>query len=198
MRSCFPTDAGTPQGGIISPVLANWVLDGLEGLLNKKFKRTTRNGESMNLHVNFIRYADDFVITGGSKEQLEQDVKPLVEQFLRERGLELSAEKTKITHIDDGFDFLGHNIRKYNGKLLIKPSQKAQKTHLDEIRALVNANKTAKQEHLIKLLNPKIRGGATTTGMGLPRKHSPGWTWNFGDYCGAGRCADIQTKAAAG
>lgn len=154
----FPTEAGTPQGGIVSPVLANMTLDGLEDLLNQAFHRRTVNGKRVGYGVNFIRYSDDFVITGRSKELLEQEVKPLVEQFLRERGLELSAEKTKITHINDGFDFLGHNVRKYKDKLLIKPSQKAQKSHLDELRDLVQNNKAAKQINLIRMLNPKIKG----------------------------------------
>ena len=85
--------------------------------------------------MNFIRYADDFVITGKSKELLEGEVKPLVEQFLQERGLELSPTKTVITHVEKGFDFLGQNVRRYpNGKLLIKPSKKNVKTFLDGIR----------------------------------------------------------------
>ncbi|SPR07460.1 reverse transcriptase domain-containing protein [Orientia tsutsugamushi] len=69
------------------------------------------------LKVNYIRYADDFVITGRSKEQLESLVLPIVKHFLQERGLELSHTKTRIVHIDQGFDFLEQNIRKYNGKL---------------------------------------------------------------------------------
>ena len=78
--------------------------------------------EARKHQVNFVRYADDFIITGKSKELLENEVKPLVENFLKERGLTLSAEKTKATHIEEGFDFLGWNFRKYDGKLLIKPS----------------------------------------------------------------------------
>jgi RNA-directed DNA polymerase len=75
--------------------------------------------------INLIRYADDFIITGRTKELLEGEVKPLVEQFLQPRGLELSPKKTVITHVEQGFDFLGQNVRKYpNGKLLIKPSKK--------------------------------------------------------------------------
>jgi RNA-directed DNA polymerase len=74
--------------------------------------------------VNLVRYADDFIITGATKELLENEVKPLVEQFLRDRGLQLSPEKTCITHIEQGFDFLGQNLRKYDGKLLIQPAKK--------------------------------------------------------------------------
>ena len=85
-------------------------------------------------------------------------VKPLVEQFFRERGLELSQEKTVITHIEDRFDFLGQNIRKHNGKPLIKPSRKSIQSLLRKIRDIVKANKQAKAENLIRLLNPIIQG----------------------------------------
>ena len=82
-------------------------------------------------------------------------------QFLADRGLVLSPEKTKITHIRDGFDFLGWNIRKYSGKLLMKPSKANVKAHLDQIREVIKANQTAKQANLIGLLNPVLRGWAT-------------------------------------
>jgi RNA-directed DNA polymerase len=146
----FPTEAGTPQGGIISPAAANMTLDGLEAMLLKKFPKAKQTGRKMNM----VRYADDFIITGYSKEWLEQEVKPAVVEFLAERGLVLSPEKTKITNIADGFDFLGWNLRKYNGKLLIKPSKANVKGHLDKIREVIKANKTAKQANLIRLLNP--------------------------------------------
>jgi RNA-directed DNA polymerase len=152
----FPTDAGTPQGGIISPVAANMTLDGLEAMLAKKFPKAKRPS----LKMNMVRYADDFIITGHSKEWLEQEVKPAVVEFLAERGLVLSPEKTRVTHIRKGFDFLGWNIRKYNGKLLMKPSKTNVKTHLDKIREVIKANKSAKQANLIKLLNPVLRGWA--------------------------------------
>ncbi|HDR9039217.1 TPA: group II intron reverse transcriptase/maturase, partial [Burkholderia vietnamiensis] len=152
----FPTEAGAPQGGIISPVLANMTLDGLEARLAEKFPQARRAG----LKMNMVRYADDFIITGSSKEWLEQEVKPAVVEFLAERGLVLSPEKTRITHIREGFDFLGWNIRKYNGKLLMKPSKANVKAHLDKIREVIKANKTAKQANLIRLLNPVLRGWA--------------------------------------
>ncbi|MBA1445565.1 MAG: group II intron reverse transcriptase/maturase [Chromatiales bacterium] len=155
-RKLFPTEAGTPQGGIISPTLANMTLDGLQAALDKAFPWTTRRGQKVK--VNLVRYADDFIITSVSKELLEDEVKPLVEDFLTERGLTLSAEKTKITHIDKGVDFLGQNIRKYGGKLLIKPSTKNVSTFLDKVRGIVKGNKQAKHISLIRLLNPVIRG----------------------------------------
>jgi RNA-directed DNA polymerase len=158
------TETGTPQGGVISPTLANLVLDGMEKMLNHNFKvqQVKENGvwKTKTPKVNFIRYADDFIITGNSKELLENEVKPLVESFLRERGLELSPEKTKVTHIDDGFNFLGWNFRKYDSKLLIKPSKDSIKNVLGKVNGILKSNKNAKTENVINLLNPVIIGWA--------------------------------------
>jgi RNA-directed DNA polymerase len=151
------TEAGTPQGGIISPVLANLTLDGMEKLLAENFRRSRTYPPCK---VNLVRYADDFVITGSSKELLTTQVKPLIEKFLLERGLELSEEKTTITHIEDGFDFLGQNVRKYDGKLLITPSKKNVATFLANVREVVKANQSATAGHLVTMLNPKIKGWA--------------------------------------
>jgi RNA-directed DNA polymerase len=154
----FPTAAGTPQGGIASPAIANIALDGLEAALAEQFGRTP---SAINrFRVRLLRYADDFIITGSSKELLEKEVKPCVEAFLAERGLQLSPTKTIITHISEGFDFLGQNVRKYGGKLLIKPSAKNVKTFLDKVRETIRANRSSKQETLIDLLNSMIRGWA--------------------------------------
>lgn len=160
-RQLFPTEAGTPQGGIISPTLANLVLDGLEAKLDVAFGRKRyANGVQTRLMVNYVRYADDFIVTGRSKELLEQEVMPIIEEFMRERGLTLSPEKTKITHIDEGFDFLGQNVRKYNGKLLIKPSKANVATFLEKVRSAVKGNKALDQPRLIRMLNPMIQGWA--------------------------------------
>jgi RNA-directed DNA polymerase len=153
------TEEGTPQGGIISPVLANMALDGLERILRKKYPLDTR--KQYKAKVNLVRYADDFVITGSSKEILESEVKPIVEQFLKDRGLTLSEEKTSIKHIEDGFDFLGQNVRKYSGKkLLIKPTSKNVHTFLEKVRTVIKKNKTVTSTELIIKLNPIIRGWA--------------------------------------
>ena len=159
-RTLFPTEAGTPQGGIISPTLANLTLDGLERLLKETFRKKVIRGQCYRPKVNFVRYADDFIITGRSKELLEDEVKPLVEQFMSERGLQLSPEKTCITHIEQGFDFLGQNLRKYGGKLLITPSKKNMHAFLKKVRDTIRSNRAAKQENMIRLLNPIIRGWA--------------------------------------
>lgn len=154
----FPTETGTPQGGTISTTICNMVLDGLEPLLNANFKRYWTNGAQVNPVVNFTRYADDFIITGRSPELLENEVKPIVRDFLQKRGLTLSEEKTVITHIDDGFDFLGCKIRKYDGKLLTTPSRRSVKAFLGKVRGIIKQNRTAKQQDLIVRLNPVIRG----------------------------------------
>lgn len=156
----FPTEAGTPQGGIASPTIANIALDGLEAALTERFGKTERDRVRNKVH--FIRYADDFLVSGTSKELLEMEVKPLIEEFLAARGLQLSPTKTIITRVDEGFDFLGQNIRKYGkaGKLLIKPSAKNRKVFLDKVRETIRKNRASKQDFLIHLLNPMIRGWA--------------------------------------
>jgi RNA-directed DNA polymerase len=153
-----PTTAGTPQGGPISPVLANLTLDGIERLLNERYPKQTR--ARTRAKVNFVRFADDFIVTGSSKELLEHEVKPLITAFLAERGLELSAEKTHITHINDGFDFLGQNVRKYHGKLLITPSKQNIAAFLTKVRGLITTHRQTPAGELIQVLNPVIRGWA--------------------------------------
>ena len=209
------TYSGTPQGGIISPILANIYLSELDAFVEKlkseydrqdsyrkpqkeysqtlalahywekKRKTAVEQGDEAEVQrakgrvdelyaklrsipcfpaidptfkkIRHVRYADDFIITGRTREALEE-IKPLVENFLESRGLTLSEEKTKITHIEEGFDFLGYNIRKYNGILLIKPSKKSLKGFMEKIRGIIDSNKGSKQESLIRLLNPVIVG----------------------------------------
>jgi RNA-directed DNA polymerase len=153
------TEEGVVQGGPISPALANFALDGLEKKLREKYPKAS--ARSRQAKVNLVRWADDFIITGSSKELLETEVKPLIEAHLQERGLELSPEKTRITPIDTGFDFLGQQVRKYHdGKIIIKPSAKNTKTFLSKIRQVIKGHAQAKAGNLIRLLNPLIRGWA--------------------------------------
>lgn len=154
----FKTEEGTMQGGIISPTLANMTLDGIQPILAQKYRRYSKGGKLYSPMVNLVRYADDFVITSAEKEVLEREIKPMLVEFLAKRGLELSEEKTVITHIDDGFDFLGFNIKKFKGVLLTQPSKKCVKKFLDGIRYTIDSNKSCRQETLIRLLNPKITG----------------------------------------
>ena len=154
----FPTEEGTPQGGIISPILANMALDGIQDLLAKNFPITTKNGKEIRHKINLVRYADDFIITGDSEDILREEVKPLIANFLAERGLTLSEEKTLVTHIDNGFDFLGFNVRKYNGTLLTKPSKDRVKKFTAKIKDVIKKNSSATQSDLIFTLNPIIKG----------------------------------------
>jgi RNA-directed DNA polymerase len=151
-ETLHPTFHGVPQGGVISPCILVLALSGLEEAVKSATSRKDK--------VNVISYADDFVITGTSREVLENKVMPAVVAFLKERGLELSLSKTKITHIDEGFDFLGFNVRKYKGKLLIKPCKKNVKAFLKETRKLIKSNATVGTEALVFQLNPRIRGWA--------------------------------------
>lgn len=145
------TEEGTPQGGIISPTLANMALDGLEAAVAAVVPRRGAK-------VNVVRYADDFIITGGSRELLRDTVKPAVETFLAGRGIELSKEKTHLRHIGEGFDFLGFNVRKHGEKLLIKPAKEKVKRFLRRIRHLIQSSTQDTAEVLIRQLNKKLLG----------------------------------------
>ena len=127
-------------------------LDGLETVVAQAIPKGHK------AHV--VRYADDFIVTGDAREVLEHCVKPAIERFLLIRGLELSPEKTRMSHINGGFDFLGFNVRKYQGKLLITPARKNVSTFLANVREIIKIHPTAKTANLIQLLNPKIRGWA--------------------------------------
>ena len=161
---------GTPQGGVISPTLMNLTLAGLEEAIKKSVKSSDK--------VNIIIYADDFVVTGASKEVLENKVKPAIVSFLAVRGLQLSEEKTKITHIDDGFDFLGFNVRKYKRKLLIKPSKGSVEKFIKTIRETIKINAVTKTEKLIYQLNEKLRGWTNYFSHVVAKR-----TFSFVDYC---------------
>ena len=147
------SQAGSPQGGIISPVLANMALAGMYKLLKEHKSLKERK-------VKLVLYADDFIITRDEPALLTQTVRPLIAKFLEERGLHLSASKSKVTHIEAGFDFLGQNIRKYKGKLLIKPSQKSCKRLLRSAKQRLRSHRSKGPYPLIKQLNKLIRGWA--------------------------------------
>ena len=155
-------NAGTPQGAIISPLLANIALHGMEEALGVKYNC---NGESQGKRIT-IRYADDFVILCETKEDAELS-KNEIKNFLKSRGLELSPEKTKIVHITEGFDFLGFNIRQYKVKntktgykLLIKPSKKFLQQTRNDIREIFLNHSGKRVSDLIGKINPVIRGKA--------------------------------------
>lgn len=148
----FPTSKGTPQGGLISPLLANLALDGME----QAVEAVGRRGDK----IHFVRYADDFIVTGANRQLLEQKVTPAQTAFLQPRGLELSEQKTVITHIQEGFDFLGHTVRKYGDKLLITPAKSKVKILRQKISQKIQSALGLSQEALLRQLNPLLRGWA--------------------------------------
>jgi RNA-directed DNA polymerase len=154
-KTFHATGQGTPQGSIISPVLCNMTLDTLEEGLRRRFR---------NKKVNWIRYADDFIITGESLELLRDEVLVFVKAFLAQRGLSLSEEKTRITHIREGFDFLGQNVRKYGKegeeKLIIKPAKQAVNNVLSKAKEILKENRSSTPVNIIRRLNPVLRGWA--------------------------------------
>jgi len=136
--------------GEISPTLSNLTLDGLEKAVHDAVPRRCR--------VNFVRYADDFIVTGKSKRLLEEQVKPAVEAFLTERGLSLSEEKTMITHITDGFTFLGQTFRKTRNVLHITPAKKGVLALKEKLSELIHKHVGGPLEPLVKKLNQTLRG----------------------------------------
>lgn len=159
----FPTTAGTPQGGILSPCLANMALDGLDRAIKERagvLRPTGTINRKKGYKLNLVRYADDFIVTADTAERLETVVKPAIQAFLAERGLALSATKTRITRLDEGFDFLGWNVRRVKGKLLIRPSQRNLVNHLRTLGQRLNTLRSASQVNVISTLNPIVRGWA--------------------------------------
>lgn len=157
-QTLYPTKEGTPQGGIISPTLMNLTLNGLGAMLRHYFPEQNPGGVKGKVYE--AVYADDFIVSGTSKEVLDQQVRPRVQNFLKVRGLTLSSEKTKVTHIDQGADFLGQNIRKYKGTLLITPAKKSQQALKTKVKRTVKIHCASSQETLIHSLNPILRGWA--------------------------------------
>ena len=166
----YETKTGTPQGGIISPLLANIALDGLEEKLDIKYiwrkdKRKPQGGSYLNeSERTYVRYADDFVVLCKTQEDA-CIVKELLKRELKKLGLELSDEKTRITHLEEGFDFLGWNFRRYNsfsrkeGKItLIKPSKKNVQDFKDRLKEVFKELRGQNQETVILKLTPIIRG----------------------------------------
>lgn len=158
----FPTETGSPQGGAISSLYANMTLDGLEKVIQEKYHRNSigniTNHYRAKTKVNLVRYADDFIITANSKETAEE-LKSIVSEFLESRGLTLSEEKTTITHIDKGFDFLGWTFKKFKGKLIVKPSKNSIKSLIRKCSTIIlKEGKASTQSDLIRRLNQVIRG----------------------------------------
>ena len=157
------TEMGTPQGGVISPLLANIALHGMEKELGVQYqyKKSEARHTLSPKSIGIVRYADDFVIICHTQEQANSMYEKMTD-YLNKRQLSLSIEKTKVTHIEDGFDFLGFNIRQYqknkNNILLIKPSNNSVKKAKASIKDVFTKKKGRPIGELIMELNPIIRG----------------------------------------
>ncbi|MDE5073505.1 MAG: group II intron reverse transcriptase/maturase [Trichodesmium sp. St16_bin4-tuft] len=162
------TEGGASSRGIISSLLANIAFDGMERLLAKyktvktyQCTRPTTDEEYTKKKkldkYGFIRYADDFIITARSEEDIKAII-PTIEKWLSERGLELNKDKTNLVHIEQGFNFLGFNVRQFNGSCFIVPQKEKVKEFLTLIRGWLKAHPTSTQEAVIANLNSIIRG----------------------------------------
>jgi RNA-directed DNA polymerase len=167
-----PTEEGTPQGGVISPLLLNVALHGLEEAAGVRYVVTAQGTKTRTDSPAVIRYADDLVALCRSQQQAQQ-VQARLAEWLAPRGLAFNPDKTRIVHLDEGFDFLGFTVRRYHGKLLIKPSTTAigriRRRLSDEMRRLRGANAAA----VLAAITPIVRGWARTTGVRCPRGCSP-------------------------
>ena len=153
-----PTEEGTPQGGVISPLLFNVALHGMEEAAGVRYYTTGRDaGSAQSGSPVLVRYADDFVAMCTSREQAEQ-VKKRLAAWLTPRGLAFHEDKTRIVHAESGFDFLGFNVRRYHGKLLIKPSKAAQRRIRERLSIEMVALRGANAGAVLKKINPIVRG----------------------------------------
>ena len=155
-----PTGEGTPQGGVISPCLMNVALHGMEEAAGVRYRLTgTKAGELAQGSPALIRYADDLVVLCRSADEARQ-VKERLADWLTPRGLAFNEDKTRIAHLNEGHDFLGFNVRRYNSKLLIKPSKDAMRRIRARLSAEVLALRGSNAAAVIAKLNPIIRGWA--------------------------------------
>jgi RNA-directed DNA polymerase len=152
------TDEGTPQGGVVSPALFNVALHGMENAAGVRYYLTGRDaGRAVAGSPVLVRYADDFVAMCRSREQAEE-VKELLRAWLAPRGLAFNEDKTRIVHAQDGFDFLGFNVRRYHGKLLIKPSPSALRRVRERLRTEMSSLRGANAGAVLRRINPIVRG----------------------------------------
>ncbi|WP_405094488.1 group II intron reverse transcriptase/maturase [Micromonospora sp. NBC_01412] len=153
-----PTGEGTPQGGVISPTLFNVALHGMENAAGVRYLTAGRDaGSAVTDSPVLVRYADDFVVMCHSHERADQ-AKERLRQWLTSRGLAFNEGKTRIVHAGDGFDFLGFNVRRYHGKLLIRPSKAALRRIRERLRGEIIALRGANAAAVLYKINPIIRG----------------------------------------
>lgn len=165
-----PTEAGTPQGGVISPLLLNVALHGMEHAAGVRYRTGAHLGKTAVDAPVLIRYADDFVVLCHTREQAH-GVKAKLADWLAPRGMTFNEDKTRVVHLAEGFDFLGFNARKYqDGKLLIKPSPAAVKRFRKRLRTEVRSLRGASIGMVLARLNPILRGWAAYYRTGVSKR----------------------------
>jgi RNA-directed DNA polymerase len=194
-----PTEEGTPQGGVISPLLLNVALHGLEQAAGVRYRATGSNaGETMPGSPVVIRYADDLIALCHSQRQAEQ-VKVKLAQWLAPRGLVFNEDKTRVVHLDTGCDFLGFNVRRYDSKLLIKPSKAAIQRIRERLRTEIRALRGSNAAAVIAALTPVIRGWAAYyRGVVSKRTFGAPWTTICGSSPTSGRSTATRTSRRRG
>jgi RNA-directed DNA polymerase len=193
-----PTERGSPQGGVISPVLMNVALHGMEEAAGVRYIPTGRNaGTAKPGSPALVSYADDLMALCHSREQAEQ-AKARLATWLAPRGLVFNEDKTRIVHLDDGVDFLGFNVRRYRGKLLIKPGTAAVKRIRERLSTEMRALRGHNAAMVLIRLNPIIRDGRPITGMRSLPGCSASWTIICGSSPTSGRDSLIHTSRSTG
>jgi len=152
-----PTEEGTPQGGVISPLLLNVALHGMEEAAGVRYRRTGDAGRAVPGSPVLIRYADDLLALCHSRGEAEQ-VKARLADWLAPRGLAFNEDKTRVVTLDDGVDFLGFTVRRYHGKLLITPSKAAVRRIRERLRTEMRSLRGANAKAVLQRLTPVIRG----------------------------------------
>ena len=193
-----PTEDGVPQGGVISPVLLNIALHGMEQAAGVRYHQTgTKAGWTAPGSPLLIRYADDLVALCHTREQAIE-VKTRLAVWLAPRGLAFNEDKTRIVTLQDGLDFLGFNVRRYRGKLLIKPSKAAVGRIRERLRTEMRSLRGTNSQAVLRTLNPIIRGWAAYYQGWCPRRSSPRWTPTCGGSPTSGRPSVTPTSRSAG
>jgi RNA-directed DNA polymerase len=161
------TEDGVPQGGVVSPLLLNVALHGMERAAGVRYRKTGQQASQIAAGCPaLVRYADDFVVLCHSRQEA-LEVKARLADWLASRGLAFNEDKTRVVSLDEGFDFLGFNVRRYRGKTLIKPSKAAIRRIRERLRTELRSLRGTNAQAVIKKLNPIIRGWAAYNRTGV-------------------------------
>ena len=191
------TEEGTPQGGVVSPVLLNIALHGMETVAGARYTTGKHAGRIMEGCPVLIRYADDFVVHCHTRQDAFE-IKAKLAKWLAARGLAFNEDKTRVVCLEEGFDFLGFNVRRYRDKTLVKPSKAAVRRIRERLHAGLRSLRGSNAQAVVRKLNPIIRDGPTTTGHRSPARRSTRWTPTYGGAHGSGLPSATRTSRSPG